>query len=148
MVTPTDLGAWLSLQARPLGILFGILILTYVALKASAWQRRRTLTQQREGVTEDSFAEYLAEFGLDPAISRSTYRYLQQVQNVQYPILPSDTLEDLGLDPDDVEQTVRDLCTALQVPKIAGLSQVHTVHDLVRMLHAAAANAGLRSNAA
>lgn len=139
MVTPTDLSIWLREQAWPLGILAAILLVTYVSLKISATHRQRSLRRQREGVTEDSFAEYLVGFGLDEAIAKTVYRYLQEVQLVKFPILPSDALdEDLGLDSDDIKQTIGDLLSALG--RVQNANVVHTpiltVIDLVRFLQA------------
>ena len=139
MVTPTNLTLWLGEQAWPIGILAGIVALVYVAARRSASRRSRTLSRERQGVTQEAFAEYLAQFGFDPTIAAATYRYLQRVQRVNFPILPSDTLdEDLGLGQEDIEQTVRDLTTALRRERHPGLphSPLVTVEDLIRLLQA------------
>ena len=139
MVTPTNLTIWLNEQAWPLGIIAAIIIFTYVALRVSAKRRREALLRERAGVTEQTFTEYLAQFGFDPTITSSTYRYLQQVQNVSFPILPSDALdEDLGLGHEDVEQTIRELSSALKREMNPGLlhAPLVTVEDLVRLLQA------------
>ncbi|MDE1163619.1 MAG: hypothetical protein PW792_16970 [Acidobacteriaceae bacterium] len=139
MVTPTDLSIWLNQQAWPIAIIAAIVLFTYVALKLSSRKRIQTLAKQREGVTDHTFAEFLAQYGFDQTLSASTFRYLQQVQNVGFPILPTDMLdEDLGLGHDDVEQTVRDLTEALGRERHPGLLQtpLTTVEDLIRLLQA------------
>lgn len=140
MVSPGDLGLWLNQQVWLLVGVFTALLLTYVALCWSSFRRRRTLLRLREGVNEESFADYLAQFGFDRIISRATYEYLQQVQRVNFPILPSDTLdEDLGVDTDDLDQMLRDLSFTLHREYTPGLmySPPVTVEDLLRVLHAA-----------
>jgi hypothetical protein len=137
MPTPVSLQIWLDEQAWPLGIIAVLLILAYVALRFSARRRREALARERDGVTEQSFSDYLTQFGFDATITASTYRYLQQVQRVSFPILPSDNLdEDLGLGHEDVEQTVRELSQALGRRLNPGLASapVVTVEDLVRLL--------------
>lgn len=139
MQTPTNLSLWLNDQAWPIGILIGLIVLTYIALKHSAARRRAELARAREGVTEETFSDYMAQFGFDRTITASTYRYLQQVQLVDFPILPSDKLdEDLGLDHEDVEQTVNEMSAALNRQRNPGLIQTPlvTVEDLVRLLQA------------
>ncbi len=139
MVTPDTLSIWLKEQAWPLGIIAVCVILAFVVLKVSAKRRHQALAREREGVTEQSFAAHLARFGFDPEIASATYRYLQTVQRVQFPILPADHLdEDLGLDSEDIKQTVREMIAALGREFNPGL--LHTplvsVEDLVRLLQA------------
>jgi hypothetical protein len=139
MQTPTNLSLWLNDQVWPIGILIALIVLTYFALKHSASRRRAELARAREGVTEETFADYMAQFGFDRTITASTYRYLQQVQLVDFPILPSDKLdEDLGLDLEDVQQTLDELAAALNRQRYPGLIQtpIVTVEDLVRILQA------------
>ena len=105
----------------------------------SAKSRRSSLVRDRSGRTEETFAEYLAGYGFDPEISRVTYRYLQRVQKVAFPIEPSDDLDrDLGLDGEEVEQTVRDLLAETGRSYLPGLldSPLVTVVDLVRHIQA------------
>jgi hypothetical protein len=142
MATPTDLSIWLREQAWPLGILAAILLTTYLSLKFSALRRRRALNRERAGVTETSFAEYLAQFGVDAVLAGSVYRYLQEVQMVKFPILPSDALDDdLGMDSDDIRQTIGDLMAALGRDTNPALAHtpILTVIDLVRFLQASPA---------
>lgn len=139
MQTPTSLSLWLNEQAWPIGILFLLIVLTYVALRHSASRRRSQLARAREGVTEETFSDYMSQFGFDRTITSSTYRYLQQVQLVDFPILPSDKLdEDLGLDHEDVQQTITEMADALGRERHPGLIQspIVTVEDLVRLLQA------------
>jgi hypothetical protein len=139
MDTPDTLTIWLRQQAVPIGIIVGLLLLAFLMLKISARSRHKALAREREGVTENTFAEHLQRYGFDPVIAAATYRYLQQVQLVQFPILPGDQLdEDLGLDSEDINQTVREMTHALGRQYNPGLlhKPLVTVEDLVRMLQA------------
>jgi len=139
MQTPTDLSLWLSDQMWPIVGLILMIVLTYVGLKYSASRRRTALADAREGVTEATFSDYLSQFGFDRTITTATYRYLQRVQLVDFPILPSDKLdEDLGLDQEDVAQTLSEMAAALNRERHPGLIQtpIVTVEDLVRLLQA------------
>jgi len=139
MVTPDTLSIWLNEQAWPLAIIAVCIIAAFLVLKFSAKRRHQALAREREGVTEATFAAHLERYGFDPTIASSTYRYLQEVQRVQFPILPGDHLdEDLGLDSEDIKQTVREMISALGREFNPGL--LHTplvsVEDLVRLLQA------------
>jgi hypothetical protein len=105
----------------------------------SAQSRRSSLTRDRSGLTADTFAESLAAYGFDPEIARTAYVYLQQVQQVAFPIDPRDDLDrDLGLDGEDVKLTVRDLLAETGREYLPGLlnSPLVTVVDLVRYIQA------------
>jgi hypothetical protein len=105
----------------------------------SARNRRSSLVRDRSGRTEDTFAEYLAAYGFDPEIARTTYRYLQERQQVVFPIEPMDDLDrDLGLDEDDVKTTVRELLAESGRDYLPGLldSPLVTVVDVVRYIQA------------
>jgi hypothetical protein len=139
MVTPDTLSIWLKEQALPVGIVLILIGLALLALKISASRRRTVLSRERHGVTEQTFVEHLAQYNFDPVITGTAYRYLQEVQGIQFPILPSDLLdEDLGLDHDDLEQTISELLQSLQRQESPGLryTPVVTVEDLVRHLQA------------
>ena len=130
---------WLGEQVVPLvfigfAILMGVLLLYFSALS-----RRASLVRDRSGKTEDTFAEYLAAYGFDPAIARTAYRYLQDVQQVAFPIVPQDDLDrDLGLDDAELKRTVRDLLEETGRENLPGLmeSPLVTVVDLVRHIQA------------
>jgi hypothetical protein len=139
MVTPDTLSIWLREQAWPIGIIVVCVILAFVILKLSAKRRHEALAREREGVSETTFAAHLQRYGFDPVIAASTYRYLQEVQLVQFPILPGDQLdEDLGLDSEDIKQTVREMTAALGREFNPGLlhKPLVTVEDLIRVLQA------------
>jgi acyl carrier protein len=139
MVTPDTLSIWLKEQAWPIGIVVVCVILAFVILKLSAKRRHEALAREREGVSEATFAAHLQRYGFDPVIAASTYRYLQEVQLVQFPILPGDQLdEDLGLDSEDIKQTVREMTAALGREFNPGLlhKPLVTVEDLIRVLQA------------
>ena len=140
MVTPDTLSGWLKAQAWPLGILFLLLAIAFIVLKVSAQRRHAALMQARSGVTEESFVHHLSQYDFDPFITGSTFRYMQTVQMIPFPILPGDKLdEDLGLDSEDVEQTVSELLVILNRREAPGLRYLPmiTVEDLVRHLQAA-----------
>jgi hypothetical protein len=139
MATPDTITLWLREQAWPLVIVAACVALAFLVLKISADRRRKALSREREGVTEQTFAAHLEQYGFDPVIASSTYRYLQDVQRVRFPILPGDALdEDLGLDSDDIKQTIRELTPALGREYNPGLlhKPLVTVEDLVRLLQA------------
>ena len=139
MVTPDTLSIWLKEQAWPIGIILLLVAVAFLILKISAQRRHAALARERSGVTEETFVEHLAQYGFDPVIAGTTYRYLQEVQLVQFPILPSDLLdEDLGLDSEDVNQSLRELTTSLKREDMPGLRHdpLRTVEDLVRHLQA------------
>ncbi len=91
----------------------------------------------RQGRTERTFVRELKTRGFDADIARATYRYLQEWQNVEFPIEPSDDLDlDLGLDSEDLNQTLRDLLAETGRVYLPGLlhSPLITVEDLVRYI--------------
>jgi hypothetical protein len=139
MVTPDTLCLWLKEQAVPVGIILLLVGAAFLILKVSAIRRRAILSRERSGINEQVFVRHLARYNFDPVITGSTYRYFQEVQRVQFPILPSDALdEDLGLDSDDLDQTLRDLLRSLRREEVPGLryDPILTVEDLVRHLQA------------
>lgn len=138
MFTPDSLSMWLREQAWPIAFCLAALVLLFVVLKLSAVHRRTTLLRERSAVTQDSFVEQLVRRNFDPLISGTTYRYLQDVQGIGFPILPSDMLdEDLGLDSEEVEQALRELSVSLR-RRLPGLRQAPlvTVEDLIRRIQA------------
>jgi hypothetical protein len=139
MFTPDTFSMFLTQQAWPLGIVVFLVVAVLLLLKISAGSRRARLTRERSHVTEQTFVDHLAQFNFDGRITRTTYRYLQDVQNVHFPILPTDALdEDLGLENDDIEQTIHELLRALKRKEAPGRSHapIITVEDLVRHLQA------------
>jgi len=130
---------WLKQQVWPIGILITLVAVTFMVLKLSASYRNAVLSRQRRGVTEQTFVEHLAQYNFNPLITGTTYRYLQEVQQIKFPILPSDALdEDLGLDSDDVDQVIHELLRSLNREEVPGLRQepILTVEGLVRHLQA------------
>jgi hypothetical protein len=130
---------WLKGQVWPIGILIALTAAFLLVLKLSVSYRNAVLSRQRRGMTEQTFVEQLAQYNFDPVIAGTTYRYLQEVQQIKFPILPSDALdEDLGLDPEDVDQTIRELLRSLKRAEVPGLhpEMVLTVEGLVRRLQA------------
>jgi hypothetical protein len=139
MSTLISVQQWLGDQIVPV-FFIGFAILMGIALVyLSAQSRRASLVRDRSGRTEDTFAEFLAAYGFDPEIARTTYRYLQEVQKVAFPIVPMDDLDrDLGLDGEAVNQTLRDLLVETGREYLPGLlaSPLVTVVDLVRTIQA------------
>ena len=131
--------AWLGHHAWPLWLLLALIVACMVLLRLSAWLRERKLRRMRAGVTQETFTAQLEQYGFDPVITGSTFRYLREVQLVPFPVLPGDDLEkDLGLEPEDVDQAVRDLTTALRREHSPALqpTPLVTVEDLIRLLQA------------
>jgi hypothetical protein len=130
---------WLGDQIVPVFFIGFAIMMGIAMVYLSAQSRRASLVRDRSGRTEDTFAEFLAAYGFDPEIARTTYRYLQNVQKVAFPIVPMDDLDrDLGLDGDVVNQTLRDLLDQTGREYLPGLlaSPLVTVVDLVRTIQA------------
>ncbi len=139
MSTVFILERWLGEQVVPLMFIGFAVLMGFALLYFSAQSRRAALVRDRSGKTEETFAEYLAAYGFDPELARATYRYLQDVQQVTFPIVPKDDLDrDLGLDDHDVKQAVRDLLHETGREYLPGLldSPLVTVVDLVRYIQA------------
>ena len=131
--------AWLGHRAWPLWLLLAVFVICVLLLRLSAWSRERRLRRKRAGVTQETFTVQLQQYGFDPVITGSTFRYLREVQLVPFPVLPGDDLEkDLSLTPEDIDQTVRDLSLALRREYSPGLqpAPLVTVEDLIRALQA------------
>jgi len=112
-VRTNSITAWLGHHAWPLWLLLAAAVLCVVLLQLSAWSRERRLRRKRAGVTQETFTAQLQQYGFDPVITSATFRYLREVQLVPFPVLPGDDLEkDLGLSPEDVDESVRDLSVA------------------------------------
>jgi len=116
-----------------------LLAFVMVVLSLSARNRRIRMNEARSGTNEDTFVASLAVYGFDPRISRAVYSYLQEKQNVRFPIEASDLLdEDLGLDLPDLEETIRDvfqICQRIYQPGLR-YAPLTTVEDLVRFIQA------------
>jgi hypothetical protein len=110
-----------------------------IILFLSARARERRMNEARSHITEDTFVDSLAEYGFDPVIARTAYRYLQDKQNVSFPIQPNDLLdEDLGLDLDGVDESIIDILALTYRLHQPGLQHgpIITVEDLVRFIQA------------
>jgi hypothetical protein len=130
---------WLGEQIVPVFFIGFAILMGIAMVYLSAQSRRSSLTRDRSGLTADTFAESLAAYGFDPEIARTAYVYLQQVQQVAFPIDPRDDLDrDLGLDGEDVKRTVRDLLAETGREYLPGLlnSPLVTMVDLVRYIQA------------
>ena len=139
MQTPSNMSIWLSEQAMPLALIVLLLAFVLMVLYLSARNRRTKMNEERSGVSEDTFVSFLGTYGFDSHIARTTYRYLQEKQNVSFPIQASDLLdEDLGLDSEDIKESVLDLLAINQRLHQPGLyhSPLVTVEDLVRFIQA------------
>jgi hypothetical protein len=130
---------WLGEQIVPVFFIGFALLAGLALVYFSAQSRRASLTRRRSGRTEETFAEYLAVYGYDTEIARATYRYLQAQRRVSFPIEPTDDLDrDLGLDGDEVRQTLRDLLAETGREYLPGRlnTPLVTVVDLVRAIQA------------
>jgi len=123
----------------PLVIIAVLLALVMVVLWVSARNRRVQMNAARLGTNEDTFVELMERYGFDPEISRTVYVYLQEKQNVHFPIDATDLLdEDLGLDLVDVDETIRDVFKITWRVYQPGLRHepLISVEDLVRFVQA------------
>lgn len=139
MQTPSTLWIWLSEQALPLAIIVFLVAFVFIVLAVSARSRRVKMNEARSGINEDTFVDSLIPYGFDPEISRTVYTYLQEKQNVHFPIEATDKLdEDLGLDMVDLDQTIRAVFQMTRRQYQPGLrhSPIITVEDLVRFVQA------------
>lgn len=135
----TVLQQWLGDQIVPLFFIGFAVLMGLALLYFSAKSRRSALARDRSGRTEETFVEFLAPYGFNSDIARATYRYLQERQQVAFPILPTDDLDrDLGLDENDVQTTVRDLLSQMGREYLPGMldSPLVTVVDVVRYIQA------------
>jgi hypothetical protein len=139
MQIPTDPWIWFKEQAGPLAIIVALLAFVMIVLYVSARSRRVKMLEKRSGVNEDTFVQSLSVYGFDPVIARTTFRYLQEKQNVSFPIEATDQLdEDLGLDLGDIDESLRDILQITGRLYQPGLkyNPLVTVEDLVRLAQA------------
>ena len=130
---------WLGEQIVAVSMVGFALLMGLALVYLSAKSRQSSLVRDRSGRTEETFTEFLAAYGFDTEIARMTYRYLQQRQDVAFPILPTDDLDrDLGLNEEEVQATVRDLLAESGREYLPGLldSPLVTVVDVVRYIQA------------
>ena len=135
----TALQQWLGDQIVPLVFVGFAILMGFGLLYFSAQGRKAALKRDRSGRTEETFVEFLAPYGFDTGIARATYRYLQERQQVAFPVLPTDDLDrDLGLDENEVKTTVRDLLAQMEREYLPGMldSPLVTVVDVVRYIQA------------
>ena len=139
MPTTDTIQRWLGEQIVPLFLIGFAILMGLAMVYLSALNRRNSLARSRAGRTEETFAEYLAKYGFDETIARTTYRYLQEKQRVRFPIEPMDDLDrDLGLDGEDVKTTLRDLLEQNGREYLPGTLDCPLVRvvDLVRCIQA------------
>lgn len=139
MSTTVAIQQWLGEQIVPVFLIAFAILMGFGMVYLSAMNRRNALARTRAGRTEETFAAYLARYGFDEGIAKSTYRYLQEKHRVSFPIEPMDDLDrDLGLDGDDVKTTLRDLLDENGREYLPGLmdSPLVRVVDLVRYIQA------------
>lgn len=139
MSTTVAIQQWLGEQIVPVFLIGFAILMGLGMIYLSALNRRSALARRRAGRTEENFAEYLARYGFDETIARSTYRYLQEKQRVSFPIEPMDDLDrDLGLDGEDVKTTLLDLLEQNGREYLPGIvdSPLVRVVDLVRYIQA------------
>jgi hypothetical protein len=139
MSTTVAIQQWFGEQIVPVFLIGFAILMGFGMVYLSARSRRNALVRSRAGRTEETFAQYLARYGFDEEIAKSTYRYLQEKHRVSFPIEPMDDLDrDLGLDGDDVKTTLRDLLDQNGREYLPGLmdSPLVRVVDLVRYIQA------------
>ena len=91
-VRTLSIPAWLGHHAWPLWFLLALVVACLILLRLSAWSREHRLRKRRVGVTQETFTAQLEQYGFDPVITGSTFRYLREVQLVPFPVLPGDDL--------------------------------------------------------
>jgi hypothetical protein len=139
MPNAVQIQQWLGEQIVPVFLIAFAIMMGFGMVYISAVNRRNALARSRAGRTVDTFSEYLANYGFDQEIARSTYRYLQEKHRVRFPIEPMDDLDrDLGLDGDDVKTTLRELLDENGREYLPGMvdSPLVRVVDLVRYIQA------------
>lgn len=139
MQIPSTVSIWLSEQAVPIALIFASLISILAVLFYSASRRVAVLRVTRSGMNEDTFIESLLPYNFDPQICRTVYRYLQEAQNIRFPIAAGDHLdEDLGLGLIDLDETIRETFERSKRRFQPGLRHrpLITVEDLVRLIQA------------
>ncbi len=135
----TMLQQWLGEQIVPLFMVGFAVLMGFAIVYLSAKSRRSSLVRDRSGRSEETFVEHLAAYGFDTGITRAAYRYLQERQQLAFPILPGDDLDrELGLHGKDLENTVRDLLDETGREYLPGLldSPLVTVVDMIRYIQA------------
>ena len=138
-MVPNTFMQWLTEQMVPLAIIAGVLAVGVGILWVSARSRREEANDERAGKNVDSFVEGLAAFNFDPKIARTTYEYLIQMEGIDFPIFPEDTLrEDLGISDEEKEQAIEFLLAENGRASRLGIQNqpVITVADLVRFVQA------------
>ncbi len=126
-------------QFLPIGFVILGIVAAFVVFRLSTRRREKALFREREGVNEQTFTFHMQRYGLDARIASATYRHLQDVRRIPFPILPGDALEDdLGLSSEETQQTLAALARLLQRQPTIGLrsAPLVTVEDLVRLLQA------------
>lgn len=139
MQIPSTLSIWLSEQAGPLALIALFLFTLLVVLHYSSKLRVSWMRRTRAQWDEECFVDSLLPFGFDPQICRTAYRYLQEKQNVNFPIESGDYLdEDLGLALSDLDQTVVETLQLTGRRLQAGLNHrpLDTVEELIRFVQA------------
>jgi hypothetical protein len=110
MQTPDTLRAWMADQALPFGLLLAFLAAGLLVVFVSGLMRKSRLASHRAGRDEASFVNELLPLGYELRLCRSAYLYLKQEQQISFPILPEDRLDqDLGLYDTDVTDMVNHL---------------------------------------
>lgn len=131
----SGLQGWLVEQIVPVFFIGFALLAGLALLYFSAQSRAAARRRDRAGQNEDTFVEQLAAHGFDDEIARMTYRCLEERTRVEFPILPGDDLDqDLGLDSDDVRETLMEVTARVGREYLPGLVTVPivTVAELVR----------------
>jgi len=133
------LSDFLTAEFLPFLILAGGLCFGLVVLFLSGVTRQRRLLSARRGEDVESFVLYLASFGFDAGISRSTYEYLVSEEAVVFPVHHTDRLDrDLHISDDEVSRMVDNLLRINDRVAVPGIRPVFfvTVEDVLRHIQA------------
>lgn len=135
-MSAVHLNSWLWKEIGGVLVL-GIVGSAAIIAASLAANRRRARSPRQAGLSERSFTDYLKRNGFDPIVAATTYRYLREIQDVRFPILPGDALDwDLGLDEERIGQTLAELARRLDRRLLRSVQLPITVEDLVRTVQA------------
>ena len=140
MPTFSIIQQWLGDQIVPVFFIGFAILMGIAMVYLSAQSRRSSLVRDRSGMHRGDVCEYLwLRMGSIRRLHGRLTVYLQEAQQVAFPIDPRDDLDrDLGMDGEEVKQTVRELLDETGREYLPGLldSPLVTVVDLVRYIQA------------
>jgi len=108
----------------------------YAVVAYVAHGQKRQLAECRTGYGEERFVQEMSAAGHDAEVARTVYQYIEDMHNIDFPILPSDDLYMLGITDDAVRRATPLLLQALgreaQIGRL--MKPLTTVEDLVKFV--------------